>query len=140
MHFQQVALTVMAFSSARGGTVVEELATAGSSSRLLTIVPPLSHSKITVEQDNQDVDSWYVRVTHPSSRRIRHLLPPVYFPAVTTQQGLQATLARAWEHHRRRALSRFVEPPTPPASSPPRSASPARQQRAFSPQSPPRHV
>ena len=130
MNFQQVALTVLAFSSARGGTIERRTA------QQIAVVPPLGLARIIVERDNQDSDSWYVRLVKQGRRSLQ---PPVYFPAVTTQEGLQDALARAWEFHRQTDppapfLTRFLEPPT---SSPPRSASPPRRRTGISRQTPP---
>lgn len=138
MHFQQVAVIVMAFASWRGGTVIDGLVPEHPV-RFLTVVPPTGANKIVVEQDNQDAESWYVRLANPR----RALQPALYFPPVDTPEALQDTLRRAWDEHRRRSvpgLSRFLEPPSPPARTPPRSASPAREQRAVSPQSFPRRA
>jgi hypothetical protein len=88
----------------------------------------LGLSRVVIEQDNQIPDSWYVRVVKGGHRRVFE--PPVYFPAVTTQEGLQDTLKQAWDFHRQTSppapfLTRFLETPS---SSPRRSASPRRQQ------------
>ena len=133
MNFQQVALAVMAFSAARGGTIDQR------TSQSIAVVPPLGLARIIVEQDLKDTDSWYVRVVNRGGRRT--LQPPVYFPAVTTQEGLQDALTKAWEFHRQTSppapfLTRFLGPPTsaPPrgashlSSSPPRGASHQRRQ------------
>ncbi len=133
MNFQQVALTVLAFSSARGGTIERRTA------QQIAVVPPLGLARIIVERDNQDSDSWYVRLVKQGRRSLQ---PPVYFPAVTTQEALQDALARAWEFHRQTDppapfLARFLERPT---SSPPRSASPPRRRTGISRQTPPRPV
>ena len=151
MNYHQVALTVLAFSSARGGTLDI------SPAEQFSIAPPSGSTKVIVEQDNQLPGSWYVRlVKHVGARRSLH--PPVYFPAVTTQEGLQEALAKAWEFHRQTTppapfLARFLEPPTSAPtrltralepliadqpSSPPRSASPPRRRRDAWPQRPPR--
>lgn len=135
MHFQQVALAVLAFSSARGGTFTGEARHPVGG--VMTIIPPMGHSKIVVEQDNQDNDSWYVRLVRTHTRRPMLLEGPIYFPAVSTQEGLVEALTKAWEYHRQQhPLSRSIEPSPP--KTPLQSASPARQQRAVSPQSPPR--
>jgi hypothetical protein len=131
MNFQQVALAVMAFSSARGGMIDQRTA------HSIAVVPPVGFSRIIVEQDFKDADSWYVRVANRGGRRT--LQPPVYFPAVTTQEGLQDALQKAWDFHRQTSppapfLTRFLEPPT---SSPPRGASPPRLQTGTSRQTPP---
>lgn len=137
MHFHQVALVVQSFAAARGGLVIDGLSPEHPTG-FLTVIPPTGHDKILIEQDNQELDSWYVRVSTSTTRRA--LYPPIYLPPVTTQEGLRKTLQQAWDLHRRRSmpsLSRFLEPPNPPARTPPRSASPARQQRGISPQSSP---
>lgn len=125
MNFQQVALAVLAFSSARGGTIEQRTA------QSIAVIPPTGFSRLIVERDNQDTDSWYVRVVKAGRRTLQ---PPVYFPAVTTQEGLQDALQKAWEFHRQTSpptpfISRFLEPPTSLPSSPPRSASPPRRRR-----------
>jgi hypothetical protein len=133
MHFQQVALALLAFSSTRGASIQSSL-------QRLTVVPPLGTPRIVVEQDIRDPSAWQVRV-------VARLEPPIYLPPVTTQQGLQDALERAWQlrrpsGHNAPFLTRFLEPPPssaplrsspptswpPPASSPPRSASHPRQQ------------
>ena len=48
MNFQQVALAVMAFSSARGGTIVR--GPHPESQQQLTVVPPFGLARIIVEQ------------------------------------------------------------------------------------------
>ena len=136
MNFQQVALVALSFSSARGGTL--ERSPLQSSVHQISIVPPLGLSRVVIEQDNQLADSWYVRVVKGGHRR--RLEPPVYFPAVTTVEGLQETLKRAWDFHRTTSppapfLTRFLEPPS---SSPRRSASPRRRQTGASRQNSPR--
>jgi hypothetical protein len=125
MNFQQVALAVLAFSSARGGSIDQRTA------QSIAIVPPLGLAKIIVEQQSLEDQSWQVRVVKSKHRTLQ---PPVYFPAVTTQEGLQDALANAWEFHRQTSppapfLTRFLEPPT---SSPPRGASPPRLQTGTS--------
>lgn len=134
MNFQQVALAVLAFSSARGGSIVR--GPHAESQQQLTIVPPFGLARIIVEQQAYD-QSWQVRLSKLGRRSLQ---PPVYFPAVTTQEGLQETLGKAWEFHLQTSppapfLTRFLEPPT---SSPSRSASPPRRRRDFSRQTPPR--
>jgi hypothetical protein len=127
MHFQQVALALLAFSSTRGASVQSSL-------QRLTVVPALGTPRIVVEQDIRDPSAWQVRV-------VARLEPPIYLPPVTTQQGLQDALERAWQF-RHPLLTRFLEPPvsaplrsspptswpSSPASSPPRSASHPRPQ------------
>ena len=126
MHFQQVALAVLAFSSSRGAGLE-------SSPHSLVVIPSRGFSRIVVEQDLQDPSAWQVRINSP--RRT-----PVYLPAVTTQEGLQDALTQAWQiQHPLNApvfLTRFLEPPT---SSPPRSASPPRRRTGVSQQTFPRH-
>lgn len=112
MHLQQVCMTAMAFSAARGGAI--EM-TQGFSMRPVVIRPLRggNETEIYVEQDNQAAGSWYVglRETKPLALR-----PPVYFPAVNTQEALLDALTKAWEFHRETRppepfLTRFVEPP-----------------------------
>ena len=136
MNFQQVALVALSFSSARGGTI--ERSPHPSSTHQIAIIPPLGLSRVVIEQDNQIPDSWYVRVVKGGRRRVFE--PPVYFPAVSTQEGLQETLKKAWDFHRQTSppapfLSRFLEAPS---SSTRRSASPQRRQTGASRQNSPR--
>jgi hypothetical protein len=132
MNFQQVCLAVLAFSSARGGMIDQRTA------QSIAIVPPLGLARIIVEQQTVEDQSWQVRVVKGGHRMLQ---PPVYFPAVTTQEGLQDALTKAWEFHRQTSppapfLTRFLGPPTsaPPrgashlSSSPPLGASPPRRQ------------
>ncbi len=147
MHFQQVALAVLAFSSAHGASLESGL-------QRLTVVPllGLGLSRImVVEPDARDASAWQVRVVSRG-----RLEPPVYLPPVTTQEGLRDALDQAWQllrpsGHNAPFLTRFLEPPPssvplrtsppppwPPASSPPRSASPPRQQTDASRQTLPR--
>jgi hypothetical protein len=132
MNFQQVCLAVLAFSSARGGMIDQRTA------QSIAIVPPLGLARIIVEQQTVEDQSWQVRVVKGGHRMLQ---PPVYFPAVTTQEGLQDALTKAWEFHRQTSppapfLTRFLGPPTsaPPrgashlSSSPPRGASHQRRQ------------
>ena len=126
MHFQQVALALLAFSSTRGASLQSSL-------QRLTVVPPLGSPRIVVEQDVRDPSAWQVRV-------VTRLEPPIYLPPVTTQEGLRDALERAWQF-RHPVLTRFLEPPSsaplrsspgppvwPPASWPPGSASHPRPQ------------
>ena len=136
MNFQQVALIALSFSSSRGGTV--DRSPLESSVHQIAIIPPLGLSRLVIEQDNQLVDSWYVRVVRNGHRRF--LDPPVYFPAVTTVKELQETLKQAWDFQRQMNppapfLTRFLDPPS---NSPTRSASPQRQQKGASRQNSPR--
>lgn len=126
MNFQQVALTVLAFSSARGGTISHKTA------QSITIDPPSTiSSRLIVEQDNQNTDSWYVRVVRTGRRTLQ---PPIYFPAATTQEALQDSLAKAWELHRQNPpsppprfhLSRFLESPSSSPATGSRDDSPGR--------------
>lgn len=130
MHFQQVALTVMAFSSAKGGSIEP----APAHRHLITLIPPLGASKLIVEEDDVVPGQWNVRL-HKGGRRT--LQPPVYFPSVSTQEALLNALEHAWDLQRRPDpqfpfLTRFLEPPR----TPPQSASPPRRQRGVSPQTP----
>ena len=129
MNFQQVALAVMAFSAARGGTIDQR------TSQSIAVVPPLGLAKIIVEQQTVEDQSWQVRVVKGGHRMLQ---PPVYFPAVTTQEGLQDALTKAWEFHRQTSppapfLTRFLEAPT---------SAPSRLTRALEPltHSPPLNV
>ena len=96
MHFQQVCMTAMTFSAARGGALVNKL----------SIQSLHGNTKIVVEQNNQDPEGWYVSLDG-------NMLDTHYFPAVSTQEELLNTLAKAWEYNRQRTphLSRFVEEP-----------------------------
>lgn len=125
MNFQQVCLAVLAFSSARGGLIDQR------TSQSIAIVPPLGLAKIIVEQLTVEDQSWQVRVVKGGRRTLQ---PPVYFPAVTTQEGLQDALIKAWEFHRQTSppipfISSLLARPTSLPSSPPRSASPPRRRR-----------
>ena len=122
MNFQQVALVALSFSSARGGTI--ERSPLEGSMHQISIIPPLGLSRVVIEQDNQIPDSWYVRVVKGGHRR--RLDPSVFFPAVSTVEGLQETLKKAWDFHRQTSppapfLTRFLEAPS---SSPRRSVLP----------------
>ena len=132
MNFQQVALAVMAFSSARGGTVVR--GPYPETQRQIAVIPPFGLARIIVEQQEHD-QSWQVRLSKLGRRSLQ---PPVYFPSTHSPEGLKDALARAWEFHQTASppapfLTRFLEPPNsapPPASSSPsRSASPPRRRR-----------
>ncbi len=131
MHFQQVALTVMAFSSARGASIEP----APAHAHHVTLILPLGVSKVIVEEDSGVPGLWSVRL-HKNGRRT--LQPPVYFPPVFTQEALLNVLEHAWDMQRKPDpprfpfLPRFLEPPR----TPPRSASPPRRQRGVSPQTP----
>lgn len=128
MHFQQVALTALAFSSARGGTVES----GPGSVHQLTLVPFSGVSRVIVEEDNGVPGLWFVRLTKGGRRSLQ---PPVYFPGVTTQEALLNALDHAWD------LQRKPHPPFPlflePPRTPPRGASPPRRQRGVSPQTSP---
>jgi hypothetical protein len=140
MNFQQVALVALSFSSAKGGSI--ERSPLVGSVHQISIIPPLGLSRFVIEQDNQVPDSWYVRVVKGGHRR--RLEPPHYFPAVTTVEGLQETLKKAWDFHRQTSppapfLTRFFDH-TSRASSPTRTASPQHQQTGSSRQNSPRPV
>lgn len=135
MHFQQVALTLLAFSSAHEGASLQ----ASPAQHLFTISPPgvgIS-SRIVVErnplQPLMSEDGWIVRLVKNA------LQPPIYFPPVHTEEGLQDALSRAWEFHRYTTppapiLSRFFE--TTVSSSLPLRDLPATH-RGLSSESPP---
>jgi hypothetical protein len=154
MNLQQVTLVMMAVSSGGGGT----LETDPLNRNQLAIIPRSGLAKIIVEP-GETGQGWQVRLVK-HGRRV--LEPPVYFPPVTTQEQLRETIEKAWAIHRQSGvpapfLTRFLEPTTglaaaemamlsrplltrflnPPSSSPSRSASPPRRQRAVSPQTPP---
>jgi hypothetical protein len=141
MHFQQVCLTALAFSSAHGGSLQK----LPSIEHFVSIRPPHApQSEIVIEQDLLDEESWSVRLIRRHNRLL-HI--PVHFPPVRTQEDLLDTLVKAWRMHSAPPapfLTRFVEPPLgvqrltrPPSRTPPRSASPPRRQRGVSPQTPP---
>jgi hypothetical protein len=103
MNLQQVCLTALAFSSARGGAV-EFTATPGLRPVVIHPVSERNQTEIYVERDLQDTDSWLVglRETKPLALR-----PPLYFPpAVNTQEALLDALTKAWE-------STLYKPPPP---------------------------
>ena len=100
MHFQQVCMTALAFSAARGGTSL-------MNQQRLSIQPLRGLAEIVIEQSNQDKEEWYVSL-NGNAKSV------VYFPAVSTQEDLLNTLINAWEFHRKHTppapfLSRFVE-------------------------------
>lgn len=126
MHIQQVALTLMSFSAARGGSVLSENPSG------FVVSPPAGDSRIFINSEAGDAETWYVRLKP-------HEGPFVYFPAVTNANQLKTILARAWTLQDRQlvkprfpVLSRFIDPP----NTPPPSASPPRQRR-LSPDFPP---
>jgi hypothetical protein len=132
MHIQQVALAVLAFSSAHGGTMV----TSRFPPDKFSIIPPSGNSRIIIERDPiQLLDEWIVHVFQKGV-----LKPPMYFPPVHTEAALEDALARAWEFHLSSKppphLSRSVEPFL--SLSPPRSASLPRLRTGASRQSSPR--
>ncbi len=112
MHLQQVCMTALAFSAARGGAI-EMPATQGLRPVVIHPLRGNDETEIYVEQDNQELGSWYVGIRETKPLALR---PPVYFPPVTTQEALLDTLTKAWEFHRQSRppdplLTRFVEPP-----------------------------
>lgn len=129
MHFQQVALAVLAFSSSRDAGIE-------SSPHSLVVIPSRGLSTITVEQDLKDTSAWQVRVAHPRKT-------PIYLPAVTTQEALQDALVKAWQMRDPSGpvfLTRFHEPVlgfvmarflSPPNSSPSSHALSRRRQAVF---------
>ena len=143
MNFQQVALSVMAFSSARGGSLERN----SLSSRVTMSLPHPDSSRIIVEEDYQIPGLWSVSLVK-GGRRVLH--PPVYLSPVDSELDLTSALERIWDihlqsqqkHHPAPFITRFLEPPrTPPneppssiARTPPRSVSLHRQQRGVSPQ------
>ena len=113
MHLQQVCLTAMSFSAARGG-ILETTETPGF---MPVVIRPLTYdtanqsSEIYVEQDNQVPGSWYVGVRNTKPLALR---PRVYYPPVNTQEALLDALTKAWDFHRISAppapfISRVVE-------------------------------
>lgn len=110
MHFQEVALTLLAFSAAHRATLN------GGVDVGYTVVPPTGPSRIMVSQDESEQGKWYVRVEHSHWAGRRTLVAPIHFPAVTDVEHFKLVLNRAWSFHRshRRSppgLSRFLEPP-----------------------------
>lgn len=100
MHFQQVCMTALAFSAARGGKSL-------MNQHKLSFQPLHSLAEIVIEQSNQDGEEWYVSLDDNANS-------VVYFPAVSTQEDLLNILINAWEFHRKHTppapfLSRFVE-------------------------------
>jgi hypothetical protein len=123
MHFHQVCLTALAFSSAHGGTV-DHCASHGH--HLAIRQGP---AEIVVEQDLGDSESWQIRLLR---HRNRLLHAPVRFPPVRTQEELLDVLTRAWRIGAAPLpapfLTRFLETP-PEITTRPRTASPPRPQR-----------
>lgn len=117
MHFQQVCMTALAFSAARGGT----MQSCPGGVNQLAILPLRGGSEIVVEQDNQDADSWYVSLTGQKPALRPDSPGPLYLRPVNTQEALMEALSTAWEFHRQTLppipfLTRFIEPETPPFS------------------------
>jgi hypothetical protein len=86
MQWKQVCQTALAFSAARGATIVQAWPHAQTSLRLQCL---RGTGELVVEQNNQDGSAWYVCL-------VRRARPPVYFPPVTTPDDLRRTLAQAW--------------------------------------------
>jgi hypothetical protein len=133
MHFHQVCLTALAFSTTHGGTL-DHCPAHGHNLAIRQLGP--SSAEIVVERDLGDFESWQVRL---SRRRNRLLHVPVHFPPVRTQEELLDTLTNAWRIGTAPLpapfLTRFLEPPV---KTPPRSASPPRRQKGVLPQMLPR--
>jgi hypothetical protein len=132
MHFHQVCLTALAFSTTHGGTL-DHCPAHGHHLAIRQLGP--SSAEIVVEQDLGDFESWQVRLQR---RRNRLLHAPVRFPPVRTQEELLDVLSDAWRIGAAPPapfLTRFLEPPIPPPkiTTPPRSASPPRPQTDSSP-------
>jgi hypothetical protein len=123
MEFQQVALTLMAFSSANGGTV-EPFHPNG-----FVLHAPSGASHIHIRRDFLESGAWNVRIEKHSLRGRRSLMPPIYFPPCRTPEELRATVNEAWllqrKSHPSPFLTRFLDPP----NTPPKSASPSRETR-----------
>lgn len=123
MEFQQVALTLMTFSSANGGTV-EAFHPNG-----FVMHSPSGATHIHIRRDFVEPDAWNVRIEKHSLRGRRSLMPPIYFPPCRTPEELTATVREAWilqrKSHPSPFLTRFLDPP----NTPPRSASPSREGR-----------
>jgi hypothetical protein len=103
MLFQQVWMTALTFSSARGGTIQPYVPGANQ----FMIQPPAGDAEIFVEHDNQVPGSWYVRLVNQHTRKSG--LGPIYIPPVTTQEGLEKALKRVWDidQQHRQFLGRF---------------------------------
>ena len=134
MHFHQVCLTALAFSTAHGGTL-DHCPAHGHHLAIRQLGP--STEEIVVDRDMFDFESWQVRIRR---RKNRLLQTVVHFPPVRTQEELLDVLTKAWRigaaPRPAPFLTRFLEPPIPPAriTTPPRSASPPRPQTDSSPQ------
>ena len=150
MNFQQVCLTALAFSSSHGASVDRH-----QPGQQLVSIRPLTgpSSELVVERDLFDEGAWGVRLFR---RHHRLLQAPVHYPPVRTQEALLEALVGAWVQMSNAKppapfLTRFIEPPTTsapsppiiqrvarylqPARTPPRSSSPGRQ-RGLSPEDP----
>lgn len=103
MLFQQVWMTALAFSSARGGSIQPYVQGASQ----FMIRPPNGDAEIFVEHDNQVPGSWYVRLVNQHTRKSG--MGPIYIPPVTTEGGLEHALKRAWEidQQHRQFLGKF---------------------------------
>ena len=125
MHFHQVCLTALAFSSAHGGTL-DHCASHGHHLAIRQL--GTSSAEIMVEQDLGDSEAWQIRLLR---HRNRLLHAPVRFPPVRTQEELLDALTRAWRIGAAPPapfLTRFLEPPAE-ITMPPRTASPPRPRR-----------
>ena len=90
MLFKQVILASLAFSASRDCSIQSY----GETVLRIDIQPRRSGTSIAVEQDLLLPDAWFVRVETNFTRRFG--LAPITFPAVTTVEGLNRTLNRAW--------------------------------------------
>ena len=129
MYFQQVCMTALAFSTARGGTIQ----TYPMGKHRLDITPPAAKgiwvsdaAQVVIEQDAIDTGAWLVRLERP--RPQHSLVGPIYLPAVTTQEGLLRALTRLWtldrgEHGLMRKCFTRLREPTPDEPTPLGSAS-----------------
>lgn len=91
MHWKQVCQTALAFSASRGASLVQSQPHPHGA---LTLISIRSSAEIVVERNNQDAESWYVRLMPSHTRRV--CVKPVYFPSVSTPEELSKTLAEAW--------------------------------------------
>jgi hypothetical protein len=128
MHFHQVCLTALAFSTTHGGTL-DHCPAHGHHLAIRQLGP--ATEEIVVDRDMFDFESWQVRIRR---RKNRLLQTVVHFPPVRTQEELLDVLTKAWRIGTAPPapfLTRFLEPPMPPPkiTTPPRSASPPRRQR-----------
>ncbi len=93
MHLQQVCLTALAFSSARG-SAIELMATPGVRPVIIHPLPDGNQTEIYVEKDSHNAGSWLVGLKDAKPLALHS---HVYFPPVNTQEALLDALTKAWE-------------------------------------------